>query len=64
MLSTTKAKKLLHWQPTWPFETAIARTVEWYRGVNENAAAAERLTQRQITEYVVAAAKQGLPWAR
>ena len=64
MLSTAKAKRVLHWQPTWNFETAIARTVEWYRGVNENAASAGRLTQRQITEYVVAAAKQGLPWAR
>jgi len=64
MLSTAKAKKILHWQPTWKFETAIARTVEWYRGVNENAASAERLTQRQITEYVVAAAKQGVSWAR
>ena len=24
MLSTAKAKKILHWQPTWKFETAIA----------------------------------------
>jgi CDP-glucose 4,6-dehydratase len=64
MLSTAKAKRVLHWQPTWNFETAVARTVEWYRGVNENAASAGCLTQRQITEYVVAAAKQGLPWAR
>ena len=64
MLSTIKAKRVLRWQPTWNFETAIARTVEWYRGVNENAASAGRLTQRHITEYVVAAAKQGLPWAQ
>ena len=64
MLSTAKAKKVLHWQPAWNFETAVARTVEWYRDVNENAAAAENLTQRQIAEYGEAAAKQGLQWAR
>src|SRR5664280_162027 len=51
MLSTAKAKKVLHWQPTWKFETAVARTVEWYRGVHENAAAAENLTLQQIAEY-------------
>jgi CDP-glucose 4,6-dehydratase len=51
MLSTARAKRVLHWQPTWNFETAIARTVEWYRGVNESAAAAESLTLRQIADY-------------
>jgi len=63
MLSTAKAKKLLHWQPTWKFETATARAVAWYRGVNENAAAAESLTLRQIAEYESAARALSIAWA-
>ena len=63
MLSTAKAKRVLHWQPTWNFETAIARTVVWYRGVNENAAAAERLTLQQIAEYESAARAAKTAWA-
>jgi CDP-glucose 4,6-dehydratase len=63
MLSTAKAKKVLHWQPTWKFETAVARTVEWYRGVNENAAAAENLTLQQIAEYESAARAAKTAWA-
>jgi CDP-glucose 4,6-dehydratase len=63
MLATAKAKKVLHWQPAWTFETAIARTVEWYRGVNENSAAAEDLTLRQITEYENTARANKIVWA-
>jgi|GEM_PF-3582 len=63
MLSTAKAKRVLHWQPTWKFETASARMVEWYRGVNENAAAAERLTLQQIAEYENAARAAQTAWA-
>ena len=63
MLSTAKAKKILFWQPTWRFEIAVARTVEWYRGVNENAAVAENLTLRQIAEYEAAARTAQIAWA-
>jgi CDP-glucose 4,6-dehydratase len=63
MLSTAKAKKILHWQPAWKFETAIARTVEWYRGVNANSAAAEKLTLRQIAEYENSARAAKTAWA-
>jgi CDP-glucose 4,6-dehydratase len=63
MLSTAKAKRVLHWQPTWKFETAIARTVEWYRGVNENVFAAESLTLQQIVEYESAARAAKTAWA-
>lgn len=64
MLSIAKAKKILHWQPTWKFETAIARTVAWYRGVNENAAAAEDLTLQQIAEYESTARAANIAWAK
>src|SRR5262249_11930778 len=51
MLSTARAKKILHWQPAWQFETAVARTVVWYRQVSENNAVAEGLTSQQMAEY-------------
>ena len=63
MLSTAKAKKALNWQPTWPFETAIARTVAWYRAANQNPAVAEELTLRQIAEYENTAHDANSAWA-
>jgi CDP-glucose 4,6-dehydratase len=63
MLSTAKAKSMLRWQPTWNFETAVGRTVEWYRGVNENPAAAENLTLWQIADYESAARVAKTAWA-
>ncbi|HXI71572.1 MAG TPA: CDP-glucose 4,6-dehydratase [Verrucomicrobiae bacterium] len=63
MLSTAKARRVLRWQPTWKFETAVARTVAWYRGVNENAAAAENLTLQQIAEYEANARAANSAWA-
>ena len=63
MLSTAKAKKVLRWQPAWQFETAIANTVNWYRAVNENPAAAESQTLRQIADYETAARAAQIAWA-
>jgi len=51
MLSTAKAKRVLHWSPAWNFETAIARTVAWYRKVHEAPAIASDMTFAQIEEY-------------
>jgi CDP-glucose 4,6-dehydratase len=50
-LTTEKAFHLLGWQPRWSFETAVQKTVEWYRSIHEGADAAE-LTQCQIKEYL------------
>ena len=63
MLSTAKAKKVLRWQPTWKFEDAIANTVNWYRGVSENPAAATHLTLQQIAAYETAARAAKTAWA-
>jgi CDP-glucose 4,6-dehydratase len=63
MLSTARAKQFLHWHPAWNFEIAIAETVGWYRGVNQNAAGAESLTLRQINEYETAARAANIAWA-
>ncbi len=63
MLSTAKAKSLLHWQPTWNFEAAVANTVNWYRGVNDQPAAAENLTLQQIAAYENSARSANIAWA-
>ena len=63
MLSTAKAKRILNWRPIWDFQTAIANTVKWYRGVNENAAAAGELTHAQIAEYENSARAAKVAWA-
>jgi len=49
-LTTDKAFHMLGWHPRWNFETAIQKTVEWYRATHEGSDAVE-LTQQQITEY-------------
>ena len=36
-LQIDKAHHLLGWQPRWPFATTVARTVGWYRAVQEGA---------------------------
>jgi len=63
MLSTAKAKQTLHWHPTWQFEDAVANTIKWYRGVNENAHTAEALMRQQIAEYEATARAKNLAWA-
>ena len=55
-LSTDKAHALLGWRPVWNFPTAVEQTVGWYRQPSRD------LTVRQITRYVTAAQKLGLPW--
>ena len=64
MLSTEKARRVLHWHPVWNFETTIARSVEWYRRVHENPAVAGDLTRQQITEYENAARAAKLAWVK
>jgi len=63
MLSTAKAKRVLHWNPAWPFEMAIERTVGWYREVTKNAASASDITLAQIEEYEQTARDHGIMWA-
>ena len=63
MLSTAKAKRVLHWQPAWNFENATAHTIKWYRSVDENPAAIESLTLQQIAGYENTARALKTAWA-
>jgi CDP-glucose 4,6-dehydratase len=63
MLSTAKAERVLHWRPVWNFETAIARTVGWYRNAHETPASAPDTTFAQIEEYERDACSMNIAWA-
>jgi len=62
-LATDKAENLLQWQPVWPFEQAIARTVDWYRAHHSHPAQAAAFTLDQITAYTTEARSRKISWA-
>jgi CDP-glucose 4,6-dehydratase len=64
-LKIEKAARVLGWRPVWDFETAIAKTVAWYRAVQEKKDVdPEKFTRNQITEYTDYAGAHGLNWAK
>jgi len=50
MLSSDKAKSNLGWRPRWNFETALNKTVIWYKQVSEGVDPLT-ITRRQIEEF-------------
>lgn len=50
-LNCDKANAILGWRSRLQFESAVAKTVEWYKKVGEGAEPAE-LTSKQIAEYM------------
>lgn len=61
-LSADKARRMLGWEPTWNFEETIAATVDWYRAVAADAAAARFLCQEQIHHYTLSAKEAAIAW--
>ena len=51
MLNIEKAKKILGWEPAYDADTAIARTVDWYRHFYNNDTDMFDFTISQIEEY-------------
>lgn len=53
-LDITKAADGLGWRPRWDLETAVQRTVEWYRSRHKGAGATElrRLGATQVDDYI------------
>ena len=49
-LATYKARTQLGWRPVWDFETAVTRTVEWYRAAADGTDIAA-LTETQIRDF-------------
>jgi CDP-glucose 4,6-dehydratase len=54
-LSTDKAFHELSWAPVWGFQSAVFRTVEWYRKVAADPSVAGAVTISQIQAYTQAA---------
>ena len=63
-LAIDKADRLLGWKPAWDFATTIARTVDWYRLVSTEPAAAAGHTRGQIAAYEAAARSRKLTWMK
>jgi CDP-glucose 4,6-dehydratase len=57
-LDSTKARRLLGWQPPVSFVQTVRLTVDWYRRYYENPAAAREITSEQIEIYRQAVASQ------
>ena len=51
MLDNSKAGKVIDWRPKWHTDTAIEKTVEWYKAWNDGKDMKD-LTVKQITEYM------------
>jgi CDP-glucose 4,6-dehydratase len=62
-LSIEKAFHLLGWRPVWDFEETVARTTDWYTGVEKALDNPLALTVSQIAAYTAAARQSGLHWA-
>ena len=64
-LKIDKAARVLDWRPVWNFETAVAKTIVWYRDIHEKKDVdVQKLTRDQISEYTDYASALGLNWAK
>jgi CDP-glucose 4,6-dehydratase len=61
-LDTSKARRLLGWEPVWSFEQSIAATVGWYRKSGTRANALQ-LIEEQIQNYSACAREVSMAWA-
>lgn len=50
-LDVTKAQRMLKWRSQWDIEQTLRKTVEWYRAVQDDPAAAHAVTNSQIEAY-------------
>jgi len=50
-LDSTKLKSTFGWQPRWNLDTAIAKTVEWYKSWDAGKSITE-IMNRQVEEYI------------
>ncbi len=59
LLDCSKAQEQLRWHPVWDTETAVRKTIRWYREYYENR---NIITHSDLDSYCKAAAKAGLEW--
>jgi CDP-glucose 4,6-dehydratase len=63
-LDSAKAQARLGWRGAWDLDTAVMRTVEWYRAHAQGDSDLGNLTRVQIATYVSDAREAGLPWTQ
>ncbi|MEY2479747.1 MAG: CDP-glucose 4,6-dehydratase [Verrucomicrobiota bacterium] len=64
-LKIDKAAHVFGWRPVWDFDTAVAKTIAWYRhGLEKKDVDLAKFTRDQICEYVGYASADGLNWAQ
>jgi CDP-glucose 4,6-dehydratase len=61
MLDCSKATKLLKWTPVWNFDTAIKKTIEWYKDFYENN---QLITNADLESYIFTAKAQNVVWTQ
>ena len=58
-LDSTKARRILDWQPVWNLEDALHHTADWYRSYLDSG---EVASLRQLEQYVRDASTVGTSW--
>jgi CDP-glucose 4,6-dehydratase len=58
-IDSSKARSKLGWQPVWNFETAVEKTVNWYRAWIEKD---EIISRLQLFEYIEKASRAKIDW--
>ena len=51
-LDSSRARQALRWRSRWTLDTALEKTAQWYRAVEQQPAAAASLMAAQIDEYL------------
>jgi CDP-glucose 4,6-dehydratase len=59
-LDSSKAHKLLKWEPVWHLDTTLRKTVDWYRAHMING---ELISHNQLNDYISDASKAKIEWA-
>ena len=58
-LDIEKAKKMLNWKPIFNTETAVKKTLDWYKDFYSNPMGIKRLTVNQINDYFLKNSYEG-----
>jgi CDP-glucose 4,6-dehydratase len=61
MLDSTKAMKLLGWEPVWSFSETVDMTIRWYREYYENNII---LTEKTLNQYIINAKQKPVLWSK
>ena len=65
-LNWEKAANQLDWLPAYPWEKAIAQTVDWFKAyqthLDDGRGDLYRVCVEQIRDYMIAAKKKGMAW--